>query len=269
MNPTTATPAEIDTVWLPLTERIARIENWIAADRKRINDPDTMSYYRDRAKETLAAHQAELAEAEREAEPFEREWNKRGGWTRYYLVKNGDGHYHATRACSTCFATTEFGINPMTSGLTERELVDLVGTDACTVCFPWAPTTPAWREGRSLGKAEKDARRDAKTVARVQKAEKKVAFWEKSLERNRAKMVKAGGNPDFTGEPVDAYSSWTIVNGEHVFNEEGSNRYYIACDIKEARDSLRRAQRELETAGEPVRQRGAYRERPAWTGRPR
>jgi hypothetical protein len=252
MNPTTMAPAQIDTIWLPLMGNIQVSEDRIARFEQELAKPDV--YAHDRYARLLDDERGKLRGLEIEAKPFAAEWSKRGGWSRYYLVQNGDGHYHVSRSCPTCFATTQFVINPMTSGLTERELVDLVGTDACTTCFPWAPTTAAYKSGVSLGKAEKDARRDVKTQARVEKAEKKVAYWEKTMERLRAKMVKLGGDPDFVGEPVDVFLKTRDAQGWHT-DETESARYYLGSDIKHARESLRNARADLVAAGEPLRQR--------------
>jgi|HubBroStandDraft_4_1064222.scaffolds.fasta_scaffold49315_4 hypothetical protein len=248
------TPAEIDAIWLPLLERIYQNERWIALDRQKIADPDTLAFYRDRAKATLAEHLAERQRLVNEADPFAEQWSLRGGWTRYHLVTNGDGHFHRDRNCSTCFVSTQFGIVPATSGLDEGQLVAMVGQDACTVCFPNAPASQAWRDGVSYSKAEKDARRDAATRLRIAKAEKKVAYWERTMARLRLKMVTAGGNPDFTGEPVDVFFTIRDSQGYHTDPDEAT-RYYIGCDIKNARQSLRYALSDLETAGVPIRQR--------------
>jgi hypothetical protein len=251
-NPTTMTPAEIDAIWLPLMERIA-------AERQHVADylalvRDAASYEVARLTTKLDEFRARRDAAKREAVPFENEWDRRGGWTRYYLVKNGDGHFHRDTNCSTCFPTTVFGILPQTSGLDDNELVALVGMDACTVCFPSAPASQAWRDGVSHSKSEKDARRDAATAARIEKADKKVAYWEKALARLSTKMVKAGGDPDFTGEPVDVFLTIRDRDGYHTDQAE-SDRYYIGCALKSARESLRYARQDRETAGEPVRQR--------------
>jgi hypothetical protein len=251
-NPTTMTPAEIDTIWLPLMERIA-------AERSHVADYLALvrvahSYDVARLTVLLDEHRARRDAAKLEAVPFENEWDRRGGWTRYYLVKNGDGHFHRDTSCSTCFTTTVFGILPQTSGLDDNELVAMVGMDACTVCFPNAPASQAWRDGVSHSKSEKDARRAAATAARIEKADKKVAYWEKTMERLRAKMVKLGGDPDFTGEPVDVFLTIRDARGWHT-DETESARYYLGSDIKNARESLRYARQDRETAGEPIRQR--------------
>lgn len=184
------TPAQIDTLWLPLLEKIDRVETWIAMDRKQIKDPDTMTYYLERAKESLAEHLAERQRLVNEADPFAEQWSVRGGWVRYFLVKNNNGHYHRDRNCSTCFDTTQYGIVPVTSGLTEAEMVDMTGTDACTVCFPWAPSTEAWKNGVSMSKTERDQKRAAATELRVAKAQKKVDHWTRRIASLNARLAK-------------------------------------------------------------------------------
>jgi hypothetical protein len=69
-----------------------------------------------------------------------------GGWTRFFLVKNNNGHIHRTMNCQTCFVTTQFGWLTDLSGLTEKEAVDAYGPLLCTVCFPSAPVE--WTIGK-------------------------------------------------------------------------------------------------------------------------
>lgn len=79
---------------------------------------------------------AEADEALTAAEAAEAEY---GGWQRFFLVTNTNGHIHATRACQTCYPTTQFAWLPGLSGLTEADAVAEHGPRLCTVCFPTAP----------------------------------------------------------------------------------------------------------------------------------
>lgn len=91
---------------------------------------------------------AKLAEIERRAEPFNTEWDRRGGWTRFFTVQQSGGHIHASMNCSTCNRggnATRFAWNPELSGRSETEALALLGRAGhtmCTVCFPNAPILP-------------------------------------------------------------------------------------------------------------------------------
>ncbi|MFE6000406.1 DUF6011 domain-containing protein [Streptomyces sp. NPDC056454] len=77
------------------------------------------------------------------------EWDRRGRWSRFYLVKNVDGHIHKTTSpneCHTLRHDTRMGWLPDLSGLTEADAVTAHGPILCTVCFPSAPVE--WTVGR-------------------------------------------------------------------------------------------------------------------------
>lgn len=98
------------------------------------------------------------------------EFVRRGGWSRFFLVTNVNGHIHSSMACSTCFPTTEFAWLPTLSGLTEADAVAEQGEILCSVCFPSAPV--AWTNG--VSKATQ-AERDAKAAAKAEREAKKAA----------------------------------------------------------------------------------------------
>lgn len=86
--------------------------------------------------EAVAARQA----ADALMDPFRAEWDRRGGWTRAFIVAGG--HVHSSRNCSTCNREgkpTAFGWLPMLSGHDEAEIVEKAGARACTTCYPTAP----------------------------------------------------------------------------------------------------------------------------------
>ena len=82
------------------------------------------------------------------------EWTRRGGWSRFFLCLNADGHIHAGRPngrqCKTVYPSTPLGWLPDLSGLTEADAVAAHGTVLCSVCFPTAPVE--W----TVGKAKPD-----------------------------------------------------------------------------------------------------------------
>jgi hypothetical protein len=158
----TASPTEIDTAlaeidgrWFQAQFRAASIQksiNMYGREKKRIdqglaNKWDIEGYERAMVKyeaqmvETVALIEAIAAERI----PFDAEWQRRGGWTRFFQVPGG--HVHSSMACQTCNRMgkrTQFGWLPEWSGRSEAEaLAALVTASAktilCTVCFPNAP----------------------------------------------------------------------------------------------------------------------------------
>lgn len=83
---------------------------------------------------------AALFEVTGQAERYEAEFTRRGGWSRFFTVSGG--HIHSSTSCSTCNKgryATRFVWNPELSGLTEADAVAKLGPTLCTVCFPSAP----------------------------------------------------------------------------------------------------------------------------------
>jgi hypothetical protein len=127
------------------------------------------------AEEKIAAYQAEFVK------PINDEFERRGGWTRFYLVtSSGGGHVHKNTNCSTCNYRTEFIWLTDESGKDEDEIVATAGDGACTVCYKSAPVVDrnnprpnpfedpkvkAAREQRAEEKAARDAAKAAKGIA--------------------------------------------------------------------------------------------------------
>ncbi len=130
---------------------------------------------------SLDSKKAEVAKTRDELAPLHativagnEEFSARGGWTRYFLVHNSNGHVHRERSCSTCFATTQYLWITELSDCDEAKMVEHYGSDACTVCFPNAPTLPGFATSRtSREKAERKAAREAKVAEKAAKEEAK------------------------------------------------------------------------------------------------
>ncbi|MDQ1041504.1 hypothetical protein QFZ75_008006 [Streptomyces sp. V3I8] len=83
------------------------------------------------------------------------EWDLRGGWSRFFLVNNTNGHIHKTTSpvgCHTLHWNTDIGWLPDLSGLTEADAVKAHGTILCSVCFPSAPVE--WTVGKAPADTE-------------------------------------------------------------------------------------------------------------------
>lgn len=155
------TPA-VDEQWFearkPLEQAISRkIEL-----EKKIRKYERANYNADHYRADVAKLEQKIAELKEAERPFLEEWERRGGWSRAYLVTNADGHVHRTTNCSTCHMTTQFVWLPQLSGASDDEVIAEVGFKACTVCYPAAPTHPAFLAG------EKEAVEAAKQKADAQ-----------------------------------------------------------------------------------------------------
>jgi hypothetical protein len=180
---TTLTPAQIDGFLA---------ENWrdrqttayhLASDRKALDRwPDDKGLL-----DAIARTEAKLARLAAEGAPYEAEFSRRGGWNRYFLVTNSNGHVHRGMNCSTCYPTTEYAWLPELSDCDEAAMVDEFGEKACTVCFPNAPTLPAFhgpgrrdraaQEARAAEKAGKAAEKAAKAITNPDGSELRVDGW--------------------------------------------------------------------------------------------
>lgn len=101
------------------------------------------------ARDTLAVTTAQIEERDNV-------FRARGGWSRFFLVENTNGHIHSSMHCSTCRPTTQFSWLPTVSGKTEEDAVTEYGPKLCTVCFPSAPLdwTNYWEKEEERKKAE-------------------------------------------------------------------------------------------------------------------
>jgi hypothetical protein len=104
-------------------------------------------------------------------EPLGKEWIRRDGWTRWYLINNGHLHYDfSTERCSRTIVSrdnhywmTEF------SGKSAAEMIELAGDRVCTTCFPDAPVTFRAPAARFMTPSE------AERAAYTEAAQRKLA----------------------------------------------------------------------------------------------
>lgn len=201
------TPAEIDGQLAEIMIRRASIEAQIvqhdmkvdALYRRLDSFPDRVRLNGDYARKIIAdadaaisGLRAQSAQLHDQAAPLYVEYDRRGGWTRAYIVKNASGHVHSSTRCQTCFTTTEFAWITDLSGHAESEIVEQAGEKACTVCYPSAPVDVLKRKCR----IEDPDRR----AARIKREQDKA-------DRAAKKAAKAITTPD--GEELTVYD-WTI-----------------------------------------------------------
>lgn len=136
-----------------------------------------MSYY----EKSIVANEKKIAELSVEFDKLIDEIadleNKYEGWSRAFLVRNGNGHVHSSMNCSTCFPTTQFLWITDYSGADEDKIVKDAGEMACSVCFPNAPVDYKYRpcviEDPELAEAKR-VRDEAKRVREEERERKGI-----------------------------------------------------------------------------------------------
>jgi hypothetical protein len=170
------TPAEIDTVLGQLWDREQTLRFRLRSTRDYLKREQVRSPGGRLAADyegQVAKLEADVADVRAQAEPLEAEFSRRGGWLRYFLVPGDSGHVHRGTYCQTCFPTTQFAWLPELSDCDEDAMIVEFGEKACTVCFPGAPTNPAYHgPGRrdAAAKAEREAEKAAREAAKATKA---------------------------------------------------------------------------------------------------
>lgn len=177
-----ATPVEIDTELFAVLLRLVSAESAAAVAAKRAEraeaSRDYLSPERVAELQSAAAAALELvAGIAAEADVLEVEYARRGGWQRYWLVKNHNGHVHRTTGCPTTYATTQFVWLPEFAARTDDEVVEAAGRLTCLACFPGVradilarrptiedPERRAARQEREAARAEREAKRAAKAI---------------------------------------------------------------------------------------------------------
>jgi hypothetical protein len=129
------------------------------------------------ALDALEAAKAKVVQIRAQAEAFNAEFERRGGWTRAFLAVTSKGHIHASMGCSTCYPTTQYFWFTDLSGHDEAEIVAKAGSDACTVCYPSAPVNDLKRPRSIFSDEEKAAQKSRveREQAKADRLAKKIA----------------------------------------------------------------------------------------------
>lgn len=204
-NIQTWTPAQVDDKAAELLYQSyalqAKIDQYevYRDDYKSALDPNNRFRYREydvsRNEEKVAEYEAKIADLRKqkealreESKKYEDEYERRGRWTRAFIVTNANGHVHSSMDCSTCRLTTQYAWLTEYSGKDEDEIVSDAGERACTVCYPSAPV---------------EVRESATKIFTPQEKEAKRARAEREAKRAAREAKKAAGrisNPD--GSPL-------------------------------------------------------------------
>jgi hypothetical protein len=223
------TPAEIDVVWAELDGKLNKILGHLASYKQSARELRESGKDRDefRAQEYdrfyanyKAQTAAERASLEAQIAPLQAEWERRGGWQRYWLCVSDGGHVHY-RECHTLRWNSMIAWMPMLSGLDEPGMVEKVGFKACTHCFPTAPLHPAWVRSEAAAKK-------ATADERLAKWEKGRAMRQKKVDNIRKRLDKAQA---IVAKGADAAEPWGYSSAQ--------------SDIKWESQSLVWAEREL------------------------
>lgn len=166
---TVTNPQEIQDTWDTTLQRLLDEEE---AGSLHPNGHAALRSYRT----SLKFHE-ESKKAREEGRPFHQEFERRGGWSRAFLVSNSNGHVHSSMNCSSCFPTTRYEWVTDFSGKNEDEIIEAAGERACTVCFPNAPVATLNKPTQMFTKEERDkaARKDAREQAALAKKQKQIA----------------------------------------------------------------------------------------------
>jgi hypothetical protein len=177
---TTQTPAQIDAILNELGFQRAKLISHADSLRSSAHHART-GHHPDPARAARLDAQADdylpkIAAITEQMRPYNDEYDRRGGWTRAFLVQNTGGHVHSGMDCATCWPTTRYAWLTDYSGRDEEEIVSAASELACTTCYPSAPTevlsrvgeirrpTDLEREQRAAEKAAKNAAAAAAAV---------------------------------------------------------------------------------------------------------
>ena len=174
----------------------------------------------EQAAEQIAEYTARIDATQAEMDPIEAEFERRGGWTRAFLVMNSNGHVHASRRCSTCFPTTQYGWFTEYSGHDEAEIVGLAGDMACTVCYPSAPVAdPRFPRPSRLATPEQKKARDERDAAKAAREAKRLAtgIWNPDgTELLAGGVVKTERTAEITAVDHLVHRMWDARRGRDV-----------------------------------------------------
>lgn len=163
------TPAEVDTSLAKALAAFQRADTELdsrAGTLERLRRGSARQSDIDHAGKALQEAMDRASQALSAVDEHEREFQRRGGWSRAFLVVSSDGHVHASRSCTTCQPRTQYALLPHYSGADEDRLVADAGAKACTVCFPSAPADALQRPSQLVGDEAREAaeRREAERV---------------------------------------------------------------------------------------------------------
>jgi hypothetical protein len=147
------TPVEIDKMLSEIWERANQFFSRANSEMRQGRRYKEYGGYEDSAARHFAEGErlkAKGIEILKETDPLDEEFKSRGGWNRYYLVTNNNGHVHREMHCSTCRPSTQYVWLIDLADCDEKAMVAEHGERACTVCFPDAPTMEGYNTPKEV-----------------------------------------------------------------------------------------------------------------------
>jgi hypothetical protein len=258
-------PVEVDTILSESMFQAAKLEQLVDAHKKNIeandtkvaefskpelvaSDPGYWNKQIQRYKDAAASSRTNLAELEpvlagRQTviANCEAEYRRRGGWQRYFLTQNSNGHLHSSMACTTLYPSTVLAFIPSVSAFTTKEIWEAAGSDACEVCFPGnphfqkkptvrleLPERQKAREEREAAKAEREAKKEAKAIANPDGSVLKLTgrFGDKIRTESEAQRVLVSNLTDTLAIEAGKYE---VHNKEMLVEREANNKILLAA----------------------------------------
>lgn len=145
-------------------ERLHQMPEWQRFDYAGVNENEL--------NDMIKSAQARIAEVGNLMFPLETEFDRRGGWSRYYLVDGGHLHYDVSDSrCSRIPSTTHYWMTEF-SGTHSKLVIAKAGERVCTVCFSEAPAFPRPAHPRFMTRSEAEKAAHAEEKARKAAAKK-------------------------------------------------------------------------------------------------
>lgn len=139
MNLSTAAPGQIDETIAEIEQRRYVVLDKITDKTRALRSHQALRNPHPSVIDQINAEIAEIkdqaAAIRQERAPYDDEFDRRGGWARYFHVE----HLHTSVYCSSFRATTRIGWMPEYSGREEEDMIDAAGDMVCTKCVPDAP----------------------------------------------------------------------------------------------------------------------------------
>ncbi|WP_099020932.1 hypothetical protein [Mycolicibacterium palauense] len=217
---TTQTPAQIDAILNELGFHRAKLISHADSLRSSAHHART-GRHPDPARAARLDGQADdyapkIAAITEQMRPYSDEYDRRGGWTRAFLVQNTGGHVHSSMRCSTCFPSTRYAWLTEYSGHHEDQIVYAAGELACTVCYPSAPVEVLTRTGeirrptdleREQRAAEKATKNAAATAAAITDPDTGKTLYKTELAATNA-IATALGDLHWYGDDHPSAAEW-------------------------------------------------------------
>lgn len=193
----TATPAEIDTEIARLQEQQASVTATVARAHMMLTSKYSTESERDEARAAYSDAMGKIRVLEGLVDALQAEFGRRGGWMRYYVVNNNNGHLHTNTHCQNTYDTTEWVWMPGMSGMTKAQAVVEGGSLTCLSCFPEFRTEIELGREPRFETPRMRKTREEREAAAAKKAEKTAKATANAVYGEDGKVLQL---PDFFGK---------------------------------------------------------------------